>query len=128
MQSATLPCMATNVLGSELQTCSTEPLTGFYRDGCCQTGPEDVGVHVVCAEVTDEFLAFTASQGNDLSTPRPEFGFDGLRPGDRWCLCASRWQEAYEAGVAPPVVLESTHARVTEWADRSALQAHAVDA
>lgn len=119
--------MAQNVLGGELEPCSMDPLTGFYRDGCCQAGPEDAGVHVVCARVTTEFLAFSKEQGNDLSTPRPEFGFAGLQPGDRWCLYASRWTEALEAGVAPPVVLAATHARATEWADLADLRAHAVD-
>ena len=119
--------MAQNVLGGELEPCSMDPLTGFYRDGCCRAGPEDAGVHVVCARMTAEFLAFSKEQGNDLSTPRPEFGFAGLQPGDRWCLCASRWTEALQAGVAPPVVLAATHARATEWADLADLQAHAVD-
>ena len=117
--------MARNVLGSALEPCSTDPPTGFYRTGCCDTGAEDVGVHVVCARVTDEFLAFSAARGNDLSTPRP--GFAGLRAGDRWCLCAARWAEALEAGVAPPVVLAATHARVLDWVDRSDLTAHALD-
>ncbi len=108
--------MATNVLGGELQTCSTDPLTGFFRDGCCNTGAGDVGVHVVCARVTEAFLEFSRAEGNDLSTPRPEFGFAGLQPGDQWCLCASRWKDAYDAGVAPPVVLEATHAAILEWA------------
>lgn len=117
--------MAHNVLGTELQPCSTAPLTGFYRTGCCDTGPEDVGVHVVCAVMTDEFLSFTAAQGNDLSTPRPEYGFAGLTAGDQWCLCAARWAEALEAGVAPPVVLEGTHMRAVEWADLDDLRAHA---
>ena len=120
--------MARNVLGTDLQDCSLDPVTGFYRNGCCDTGAEDVGVHTVCAVMTDEFLAFSASAGNDLSTPRPEFGFAGLKAGDRWCLCASRWVEALDAGAAPQVVLEATHARTIEWADLSALQAHAVDA
>jgi uncharacterized protein (DUF2237 family) len=120
--------MARNVLGTDLQDCSLDPVTGFYRNGCCDTGAEDVGVHTVCAVMTDEFLAFSASVGNDLSTPRPEFGFAGLKAGDRWCLCASRWVEALEADAAPQVVLEATHARTIEWADLSALQAHAVDA
>ena len=120
--------MARNVLGTDLQDCSLDPVTGFYRNGCCDTGAEDVGVHAVCAVMTDEFLAFSASVGNDLSTPRPEFGFAGLKAGDRWCLCASRWVEALDAGAAPQVVLEATHARTIEWADLSALQAHAVDA
>ena len=114
--------MAKNVLGSELELCSESPLTGFYRNGCCETGADDHGVHVVCASVTAEFLEFSAQAGNDLSTPRPEFGFPGLVPGDRWCLCAERWHEAFEAGVAPPVVLEATHARALEWADLEALR------
>lgn len=98
-----------NVLGQPLEPCGQDPVTGFYRDGCCRVGPDDLGVHAVCAEMTAEFLAFTQQQGNDLSTPRPEFGFPGLRPGDRWCLCAGRWQEAFEAGRAPRVVLQGTH-------------------
>ncbi|MFZ4668185.1 MAG: DUF2237 family protein [Microthrixaceae bacterium] len=118
--------MAANVLGGDLINCSTDPLTGFYRTGCCDTGAEDAGVHTVCALVDARFLEFSASVGNDLSTPRPEFGFPGLRPGDRWCLCASRWAEALEAGVAPRVVLEATHLRTLEWIDLADLQAHAV--
>lgn len=118
--------MAKNVLGGELEMCSLEPLTGFYRDGCCNTGTDDIGVHVVCAEVTAEFLEFSAAVGNDLSTPTPAFGFPGLVPGDRWCLCASRWQQAFEAGVAPPVILEATHIRVLEWANLADLQSHRV--
>jgi uncharacterized protein (DUF2237 family) len=118
--------MAANVLGGDLINCSTDPLTGFYRTGCCDTGAEDAGVHTVCALVDARFLEFSASVGNDLSTPRPEFGFPGLRPGDRWCLCASRWAEALEAGVAPRVVLEATHLRTLEWVDLADLQAHAV--
>ena len=114
--------MAKNVLGTELQPCSHDPVTGFFRNGCCDTGAEDIGVHVVCARVTAEFLAFSRQQGNDLSTPRPEFGFPGLVPGDQWCLCASRWQEAFDAGVAPPVVLEATHALALEWADLAQLR------
>ncbi len=114
--------MAKNVLGTELRSCSEDPVTGFYRNGCCDTGAEDVGVHVVCARVTAEFLAFSRQQGNDLSTPRPELGFAGLSPGDQWCLCAARWLEAYEAGVAPPVVLEATHALALEWIDLAQLQ------
>jgi uncharacterized protein (DUF2237 family) len=98
-----------NVLGGRLEPCSAEPRTGFYRDGCCNTGPEDLGLHVVCAQVTAEFLAFSKRTGNDLSTPVPEFGFPGLKPGDRWCVCAGRWREAFDAGVAPPVVLSATH-------------------
>lgn len=119
--------MARNVLGGELAVCSTDPLTGFYRNGCCDTGGEDLGVHVVCAVVDEDFLRCSASVGNDLSTPRPELGFEGLEPGDRWCLCASRWAEALEAGVAPRVVLEATHARALEWLDLEDLEAHAVD-
>ena len=99
-----------NVLGGSMAICSTRPLTGFFRNGCCETGPEDIGSHTVCAVMTVEFLAFSKSRGNDLSTPRPEFGFAGLKPGDRWCLCASRWKEALDAGAAPQVVLEATHA------------------
>ncbi len=120
--------MAKNVLGGELVPCSLDPLTGFYRNGCCDTCAEDMGVHTVCVLVSAEFLEFSASVGNDLGTPRPEFGFAGLRPGDRWCLCASRWTEAFEAGVAPQVVLEATHARTLEWADLADLRAHAVGA
>ena len=120
--------MAVNVLGTELETCSMDPLTGFYRDGCCNTGGADAGVHVVCAEVTDEFLEFSASVGNDLSTPNPAFGFGGLRAGDRWCLCASRWVEAKEAGVAPQLVLAATHMAMLEYATLDELKAHAVDA
>jgi uncharacterized protein (DUF2237 family) len=119
--------MAMNVLGDELALCSTDPMTGFHRDGCCATGPEDAGVHVVCARVTDEFLAFSRLAGNDLSTPRPEFGFPGLVDGDRWCLCASRWVEAFEAGVAPPVILRATHARALDWVDLDDLKRHALD-
>jgi len=117
--------MARNVLGDELETCGCDPMTGFYRTGCCDTGAEDMGVHTVCAVVTAEFLRFSAEAGNDLSTPRAEFGFPGLRPGDRWCLCASRWAEANAAGVAPPVVLAATHARTLEWVDVADLEAHA---
>ncbi|MHA6782737.1 DUF2237 family protein [Pseudonocardia saturnea] len=117
--------MALNVLGTDLAVCGTDPMTGFYRTGCCDTGGEDNGVHTVCARVTAEFLRFSAAAGNDLSTPRPEYGFAGLRPGDQWCLCASRWAEALEAGAAPPVVLEATHARTLEWVDLADLQKHA---
>jgi uncharacterized protein len=116
--------MARNVLGGELESCSIDPLTGFYRTGCCETGGDDTGVHTVCAEVTQEFLRFSSERGNDLSTPRP--GFPGLRPGDRWCLCAGRWAEALLAGVAPPVVLEATHARTLDWVDLADLRRHAV--
>ncbi len=114
--------MARNVVGGELETCGTEPITGFHRDGCCDTDSQDAGVHTVCAVVTEEFLRFTRSRGNDLSTPRPEFGFPGLKPGDRWCLCASRWAEAHAAGVAPPVVLAATHARSLEFVDLAHLR------
>ena len=100
---------ARNVLGGELKPCSIDPVTGFYRNGCCETGPEDMGLHTVCAVMTDAFLAFSKSMGNDLSTPRPEYGFGGLKPGDRWCLCAPRWKEALDAGMAPKLVLEATH-------------------
>ncbi len=117
--------MAANVLGTPLAECSRDPLTGFYRDGCCNTGREDRGVHVVCTRVTAEFLEFSRSAGNDLSTPRPEFAFPGLRPGDQWCLCAARWAEALRAGVAPPVVLEATHISALEYADLGDLKAHA---
>ena len=113
-----------NVLGEPLEPCSFAPLTGFWRDGHCRTGGEDIGVHGVCAVMTEEFLVFSASVGNDLSTPRPDFGFGGLVAGDRWCLCADRWQEALDAGVAPPVVLESTHARALEWISLDDLRAH----
>jgi len=100
-------------------------MTGFYRTGCCDTGTKNIDMHTMCAVVTAEFLRFSAEAGNDLSTPRPEFGFPGLRPGDRWCLCASRWAEANAAGVAPPVVLAATHARTLEWVDVADLEAHA---
>jgi uncharacterized protein len=114
-----------NVLGGPLEPCGVDPVTGFWRDGSCRTGGQDVGVHAVCAVMTEEFLEFSASVGNDLSTPQPEFGFAGLEPGDRWCLCAGRWQEALEAGVAPPVVLEATHALALEFSSLDDLQAHA---
>lgn len=119
---------AKNVLGTALATCSTDPVTGFFRDGCCHTGPQDRGVHVVCAEMTEAFLTFTKAQGNDLSTPRPELNFPGLEPGDQWCLCAARWQEALDAGVAPPVDLSATHERALDIVDLDDLKAHAVDA
>jgi len=120
--------MARNLLGGDLETCSTDPVTGFFRDGCCNTGSGDLGVHTVCAVMDEEFLAFSLAAGNDLVTPQPQYGFAGLRPGDRWCLCAPRWQEAYEAGMAPRVVLAATHELTLEWCDRQALFAHAVDA
>lgn len=117
--------MARNVLGTELQDCSRDPLTGFFRDGCCNTGAQDRGVHVVCARMTAEFLEFSRRVGNDLSTPSPAMAFPGLRPGDRWCLCAARWRQALDAGVAPPVVLEATHVSALEFADLRDLKAHA---
>ncbi len=115
-----------NVLGTDLAGCCTDPITGFYRTGRCETGPDDVGLHIVCARMTDEFLAFTRSRGNDLSTPNPQWGFPGLRAGDRWCLCVERWREALEAGVAPPVVLEATHISALEFVSLDDLQHHAV--
>ena len=117
-----------SVLGTPLIPCSDDPMTGFYRDGCCTTGPEDSGSHTVCAVMTAEFLAFSVSRGNDLSTPRPEWGFPGLHPGDRWCLCAPRWQEALEADCAPGVILEATNERSLEIVDLDDLRAHAVEA
>ncbi|WP_374602885.1 DUF2237 family protein [Niveibacterium sp.] len=117
-----------NVLGGPLQACSYDPLTGFFRTGCCETGPEDLGRHVVCALVTAEFLAFSAERGNNLSQPRPELRFRGLKPGDRWCLCALRWKEALDAGVAPPVVLEATHESVLRVVSLLDLTRHAESA
>ena len=114
-----------NVLGGDLFACSYAPLTGFFRDGCCRTGADDLGTHVVCARVTAAFLQFSLERGNDLMTPRPEYRFAGLKPGDRWCLCALRWVEALEAGVAPPVVLEATYERVLEMVDLDVLRKHA---
>ncbi|MCK8785185.1 DUF2237 domain-containing protein [Roseomonas sp. NAR14] len=116
-----------NVVGGKLLPCSVAPLTGFFRDGCCNTAPEDFGLHTVCAEMTEEFLEFSKRRGNDLSTPRPEYGFAGLRPGDRWCLCAARWQEALAAGCAPPVLLEATHVATLEVVGIEVLRLHAVD-
>ena len=118
---------AKNVLGTELQTCSTDPMTGFYRDGCCNTGRQDMGLHLVCTEVTDEFLAFSQEAGNDLSTPVPEWGFPGLQPGDRWCVCVERWKQAYDAGYAAPVVLEATHISALEFVSLDELREYAVD-
>ena len=117
-----------NVFGEALQDCSHDPLTGFHRDGCCGTGPDDVGSHTVCAVMTDAFLGFSKARGNDLSTPRPEFGFPGLRAGDRWCLCAPRWQEAFEAGCAPQVALRATHQAALRYSTLEDLVAHALDA
>jgi uncharacterized protein len=113
-----------NVLGGDLEPCSFDPLTGFYRDGYCRTG-SDPGLHAVCAVMTEEFLEFTRSRGNDLVTPQPQFLFPGLQPGDRWCVVAARWSEALEAGVAPPVVLEATHASALEFVTMEDLEAHA---
>ena len=120
--------MARNVLGGELIACSYDPLTGFYRDGCCNTGPQDLGRHTVCVRVTREFLAFSRQRGNDLTTPHPEFGFPGLSPGDRWCLCAPRWKEALDAGAAPPLVLEATHEETLAIVTLGFLKDHAVEA
>lgn len=114
-----------NVVGGALLTCSNAPLTGFFRDGCCSTGSDDLGSHTVCAVMTEEFLGFSREAGNDLSTPRPEWGFAGLREGDRWCLCAARWLEAYEAGCAPEVVLGATHVRALDVVPIEALLEHA---
>ncbi len=111
-----------NVLGTPLVPCSYDPLTGFFRDGCCSTDAQDQGSHVVCAKVTEAFLDFSLKQGNDLVTPRPQYRFAGLKPGDRWCLCALRWKQAYEAGVAPKVILESTHARALDHVTLEQLQ------
>jgi uncharacterized protein len=118
---------ARNVLGGTLLPCSVAPLTGFFRDGCCNTGPMDHGLHVVCAEMTEDFLAFSAARGNDLSTPRPEYGFPGLKPGDRWCLCAARWEEARLAGQAPKVLLEATHQAALAVVSLAHLRQHALD-
>jgi uncharacterized protein (DUF2237 family) len=116
-----------NVLGGPLDPCGTDPMTGFFRDGCCSTGPDDVGSHTVCAVVTEEFLEHQRATGNDLVTPRPEYRFPGLVPGDRWCVVAVRWLQAYQQGAAAPVVLAATHQRALEIVPLGALQAHAVD-
>ena len=116
-----------NVLGGELALCGGDPVTGFFRDGCCNTSPEDVGSHTVCAVMTAEFLAFSKARGNDLSTPMPEFEFPGLKPGDRWCLCAPRWQEAFLAGQAPRVVLAATQEGALEYAELADLKRYAID-
>ena len=118
--------IAQNVLGTPLESCCTDPMTGFYRTGSCETGPDDRGIHVVCAIMTADFLNYSATCGNDLKTAYPMYGFPGLKPGDKWCLCASRWKEAYDAGLAPPVVLASTHKKALEIVPLEALQAHAV--
>lgn len=118
---------AKNVLGTDLEPCCTSPMTGFYRDGFCNTGTGDYGAHVVCAVMTPEFLTYTKAQGNDLSTPVPTYQFPGLKPGDRWCLCASRWKEAMEDGMAPKVALESTHAAALEYVSLDELKGHAIE-
>jgi uncharacterized protein len=120
------PTADKNVLGGELQTCCTEPMTGFFRTGVCVTGPQDLGTHVVCARLTAEFLNFTKAQGNDLSTPNPAYNFPGLNPGDCWCLCANRWREALQAGVAPPVNLAATHIAALDYVSLADLQQHAI--
>ena len=127
IQKATAP-QQRNVLGGPLELCSADPLTGFFRDGCCRTDEDDTGSHTVCARVTEEFLAFSRAVGNDLSTARPEYGFPGLKPGDRWCLCAARWREAFQNGCAPEVFLGATHERALDICPLEELQAHAVDA
>lgn len=116
--------MITNVLGTPLASCCTDPMTGFFRDGFCRTGGGDHGLHTVCAKVSEEFLAFSKAAGNDLSTPRPEFGFPGLKDGDHWCLCVTRWVEALDAGKAPPIVLEACHLSVLEYVDLAVLKLH----
>jgi hypothetical protein len=117
---------AKNVLGENLKTCCTSPMTGFYRNRACETGPADIGTHVVCAEVTQDFLEFTRSRGNDLMSPAPHHGFPGLKPGDRWCLCVSRWKEALDAGLAPPVILAATHEATLKYVSLEELKKHAV--
>ena len=120
--------MAKNVLGTDLLPCGMDPLTGWFRDGCCRTGVDDEGLHLVCARLTEEFLRFSKLRGNDLSTPHPELDFPGLKPGDQWCLCVDRWREARAAGAAPPVVLESTHISTLEFATLEELKEYAVEA
>ena len=116
-----------NVLGTPLTSCCMDPVTGFYRTGFCQVGSDDLGVHAVCIEATDDFLLFSKEVGNDLSTPNPLFGFEGVKPGDKWCLCAPRWKEALDAGIAPPVILESTHERALDFTTIEDLKRHALD-
>ncbi|MFT5369576.1 MAG: hypothetical protein ACI8V2_004554 [Candidatus Latescibacterota bacterium] len=116
-----------NVLGEDLEDCGSSPMTGYFRDGCCRTGPGDFGLHIVCVEMTQEFLTFSKLAGNDLSTPMPEYHFPGLQPGDRWCLCVLRWKEALEADAAPSVVLAATHVSTLEFVDLDDLRAHALD-
>lgn len=127
MPALTIRSMARNILGGDLEPCCYEPITGFFRDGYCHTGPGDSGVHTVCAVMTKEFLKYSFEQGNDLSTPRPDMQFPGLKPGDRWCLCASRWKEAFDAGMAPKIRLESTHASTLEFANIEDLKACAAE-
>ena len=119
--------IARNVLGGPLAECGSKPLTGFYRDGCCNTGRDDHGVHSVCTLMTREFLEFSLARGNDLSTPMPDFGFPGLKAGDRWCLCVARWREAFKAGSAPRVVLTATHERTLDYVSLEDLKKHAID-
>ncbi len=116
-----------NIYGRELVPCSIDPLTGFYRDGCCNVGAEDLGCHAICCRVTEEFLAFSKASGNDLSTPMPMYGFPGLRPGDQWCVCAGRWKEAFDAGHACPVVLEATSEAALEYVPRAVLEEFGID-
>jgi len=116
-----------NVFGEPIKECCAKPLTGFYRDGSCNTGPEDFGVHTVCAEMTADFLAFSKAAGNDLSTPMPQFGFEGLKPGDCWCLCAARWKEAFDAGQAPRIRLAATHEATLDIVDFATLKEYALD-
>jgi len=118
---------ALNVLGQPLAPCALDPLTGFYRDGCCNTGYDDTGIHTVCIRATRKFLEFSRQRGNDLTTPMPEFGFPGLKPGDQWCLCAARWKEALDAGLAPPVVLAATHEETLAMLPLAELKRHALD-
>jgi uncharacterized protein len=119
---------AKNVLGTKLESCSVNPMTGFFRDGCCRTNAEDMGLHLVCAEMTQEFLEFSRERGNDLITPVPAYHFPGLKPGDRWCLCVQRWKEAFEAGLAPKLVLEATHISTLEFVDIEDLKQYAMEA
>jgi uncharacterized protein len=121
------PAPSVNVLGGRLENCSLKPMTGFFRNGCCDTSRSDIGSHTVCAVMTAEFLKFSKARGNDLSTPMPEFGFEGLKPGDRWCLCAPRWQEAFEAGQAPRVVLRATHEGALSYCTLADLKRFAID-
>ena len=123
----TLPTLPKNVLGGPLRACCTEPITGFYRTGFCEIGPEDIGVHAVCILITDEFLKFSKAARNDLSTPHPDYNFPGLRTGDKWCLCASRWVDAYELGMAPKIILSATHEGMLDYVPLEILQQFAID-